>query len=125
MSRLQKISEEYNIAVFITNQMTADPGANMSFVADPKKPIDVEFGNLACYFNETFESSDDANHTKADFCKNENTTEAICKDTEYCYWDYSGSGIEYQVLAGPAFIAVFYFCQFDYRIDFRPNCWIQ
>ena len=39
MSRLQKISEEYNIAVFITNQMTADPGANMSFVADPKKPI--------------------------------------------------------------------------------------
>lgn len=70
---------------------------------------DVEFGNLACYFNETFESSDDDNHTKADFCKNENTTEAICKDTEYCYWDYSGSGIEYQVLAGPAFIAVFTF----------------
>lgn len=39
MSRLQKISEEYNVAVFITNQMTADPGANMSFQADPKKPI--------------------------------------------------------------------------------------
>jgi len=39
MSRLQKISEEYNIAVFITNQMTADPGANMSFQVDPKKPI--------------------------------------------------------------------------------------
>ncbi|XP_014670277.1 PREDICTED: meiotic recombination protein DMC1/LIM15 homolog [Priapulus caudatus] len=39
LSRLQKISEEYNIAVFITNQMTSDPGATMSFVADPKKPI--------------------------------------------------------------------------------------
>ena len=26
MSRLQKISEEYNVAIFITNQMTADPG---------------------------------------------------------------------------------------------------
>ncbi|MFH4980743.1 hypothetical protein AB6A40_007452 [Gnathostoma spinigerum] len=39
MSRLQKISEEYNVAVFITNQMTADPGAAMSFQADPKKPI--------------------------------------------------------------------------------------
>lgn len=39
MSRLQKISEEYNIAVFITNQMTSDPGATMSFQADPKKPI--------------------------------------------------------------------------------------
>ncbi|KAH9400790.1 Meiotic recombination protein dmc1 [Tyrophagus putrescentiae] len=39
MARLQKISEEYNVAVFITNQMTADPGASMSFQADPKKPI--------------------------------------------------------------------------------------
>ncbi|CAH3162783.1 unnamed protein product [Porites lobata] len=33
LSRLQKLSEEFNVAVFITNQMTADPGA------DPKKPI--------------------------------------------------------------------------------------
>ena len=32
-------SEEYNVAVYITNQMTADPGAGMSFVADPKKPV--------------------------------------------------------------------------------------
>lgn len=39
LSRLQKLSEEYNVAVFITNQMTADPGATMSFQADPKKPI--------------------------------------------------------------------------------------
>ncbi|XP_003748400.1 meiotic recombination protein DMC1/LIM15 homolog [Galendromus occidentalis] len=39
LSRLQKISEEYNVAVVITNQMTADPGATMSFQADPKKPI--------------------------------------------------------------------------------------
>ena len=37
MSKLQKISEEYNVAVLVTNQMTADPGATMSFQADPKK----------------------------------------------------------------------------------------
>lgn len=39
LSRLQKLSEEFNVAVFVTNQMTADPGATMSFQADPKKPI--------------------------------------------------------------------------------------
>ncbi|XP_065066052.1 meiotic recombination protein DMC1/LIM15 homolog [Rhopilema esculentum] len=39
LSRLQKISEEYNVAVFITNQMTADPGGIMHFQADPKKPV--------------------------------------------------------------------------------------
>ncbi|KAK7507228.1 hypothetical protein BaRGS_00001163 [Batillaria attramentaria] len=39
LSRLQKLSEEYNVACFVTNQMTADPGATMTFQADPKKPI--------------------------------------------------------------------------------------
>lgn len=36
MSRLCKIAEEFNVVIFITNQMTADPGATMSFVSDPK-----------------------------------------------------------------------------------------
>lgn len=31
LSRLQKISEEYNVSVFITNQMTSDPGATLTF----------------------------------------------------------------------------------------------
>ncbi|MCP9259384.1 Meiotic recombination protein DMC1/LIM15 [Dirofilaria immitis] len=39
LSRLQKIAEEYNVAIFITNQMTADPGAGMTFQTDPKKPV--------------------------------------------------------------------------------------
>ena len=38
-SKNVRFSEEYNVAVYITNQMTADPGAGMSFVADPKKPV--------------------------------------------------------------------------------------
>ncbi|CAI8017805.1 Meiotic recombination protein DMC1/LIM15 homolog [Geodia barretti] len=50
LSRLQKISEEYNVAVFITNQMTADPGATMSFQADPKKPIG---GNIIAHASTT------------------------------------------------------------------------
>lgn len=39
LQRLMKLSEEFNVAVVITNQMTSDPGATMSFVSDPKKPI--------------------------------------------------------------------------------------
>lgn len=40
MSRIQKISEEYNVAVFITNQMTSDPGAALSFqVRKPLKDV--------------------------------------------------------------------------------------
>lgn len=39
LSRVSKLAEEFNVAVFMTNQMTADPGNSMSFQADPKKPI--------------------------------------------------------------------------------------
>lgn len=39
LNKVQKISEQFNIAVFITNQVMADPGGGMSYVVDPKKPI--------------------------------------------------------------------------------------
>ncbi|KAI9193401.1 meiotic recombination protein DMC1/LIM15-like protein [Polychytrium aggregatum] len=39
LSVLMKIAEQFNIAVWITNQMCSDPGAGMTFMADPKKPI--------------------------------------------------------------------------------------
>ncbi|KAG2178816.1 hypothetical protein INT43_001662 [Umbelopsis isabellina] len=39
LNRLVKVSEEFNVAVFVTNQMCADPGAGLTFVADPKKPV--------------------------------------------------------------------------------------
>ncbi|KAJ7528024.1 hypothetical protein O6H91_16G080400 [Diphasiastrum complanatum] len=37
LSRLIKIAEEFNVAVYMTNQVIADPGGG-TFVADPKKP---------------------------------------------------------------------------------------
>ncbi|KAL1932011.1 hypothetical protein VTP01DRAFT_9067 [Rhizomucor pusillus] len=39
LNRLTKISEEYNVAVFLTNQVSSDPGGGMVFVSDPKKPV--------------------------------------------------------------------------------------
>ena len=33
--------------------------------------------------------------------------EETCKNNSLCTWTYSGMGYEYQVLAGPAFIAMF------------------
>ncbi|EPZ30915.1 Meiotic recombination protein DMC1/LIM15-like protein [Rozella allomycis CSF55] len=39
MSRLMKVAEEFNVAIFITNQMMSDPSGGLTFVADPKKPV--------------------------------------------------------------------------------------
>ncbi|XP_068650500.1 meiotic recombination protein DMC1 homolog [Aristolochia californica] len=37
LSRITKIAEEFNVAVYMTNQVIADPGGGM-FISDPKKP---------------------------------------------------------------------------------------
>lgn len=39
LSSLRKLSEEFNVAVVITNQVVADPGAGSMFMGDSKKPI--------------------------------------------------------------------------------------
>jgi meiotic recombination protein DMC1 len=39
LSTLIKLAEEYNVVVYITNQVVADPGGASIFVADPKKPV--------------------------------------------------------------------------------------
>lgn len=39
MSCLTKLAEEFNVAVYITNQVVSDPGGGSVFVSDPKKPI--------------------------------------------------------------------------------------
>jgi RecA/RadA recombinase len=45
-----KIAEEFNVAVFITNQVTADPSGAAMFVADVKKPIG---GNIIAHASTT------------------------------------------------------------------------
>eukprot|EP00803_Ostreobium_quekettii_P001553 evm.model.scf_55.1 EVM.evm.TU.scf_55.1 scf_55:3576-7547(-) len=39
MSRVRKISEEFNVAVVVTNQVMSDPSGGAMFVSDPKKPV--------------------------------------------------------------------------------------
>lgn len=39
LSKLMKLAEQFNVAVLLTNHVMSDPGATMTFTADPKKPI--------------------------------------------------------------------------------------
>jgi meiotic recombination protein DMC1 len=50
LSKLIKIASEFNVAVFITNQVMSDPGGAAMFVADPKKPIG---GNVLAHASTT------------------------------------------------------------------------
>lgn len=48
LSALMKVAEEFNVAIFITNQVMADPSGGMTFVQDPKKPVGGHI--LVCFF---------------------------------------------------------------------------
>jgi len=39
LRRIQKLAEEYNVAVVLTNQVMADPAAGMTFAPNPPKPV--------------------------------------------------------------------------------------
>jgi len=50
MSKLQKISEEFNVAVVLTNQVMADPGGGCAFMPSHPKPVG---GHILAHFSTT------------------------------------------------------------------------
>lgn len=50
LSKIIKLADQFNIAVVLTNQVMSDPGATMSFQADPKKPVG---GNILAHASTT------------------------------------------------------------------------
>ena len=50
LSRLLKIAEQFNVAVFMTNQVMADPGGSSAFACDPRKPVG---GNIMAHASTT------------------------------------------------------------------------
>lgn len=50
MSKLQKMSEEFNIAVVLVNQVMADPGGGCSFMPSHPKPVG---GHILAHFSTT------------------------------------------------------------------------
>lgn len=63
---------------------------------------EIGYGDKSCFSNDSVAAAPGVNCSDI-------KEEAACGDKEGCYWHYSGLGIEYQVLAGPAFILVFIF----------------
>ncbi|XP_060806641.1 putative metabolite transport protein HI_1104 [Amyelois transitella] len=68
---------------------------------------DLHYGDKACMLNATHLSLSQL----PVICEDVNSSD-ICETltlngTRYCEWGYNGLGIDYQILAGPAFMAVF------------------
>jgi len=65
---------------------------------------DVHFGDQACYLNMSRSVPEEEDQMVNCTLYEDKTS---CESLDACYYDYSGTGYEYQILAGPAFVAVF------------------
>jgi len=67
---------------------------------------DIKFGNQRCLPADTNEFNSTINN-RCKYFNSTNCGQYVISNKSVCSWDYDGSGVQYQVLAGPAFIAVF------------------
>lgn len=68
---------------------------------------DVHFGDKSCYLNASFYGSDSVNGSTCSAKKNQSECDSVSPE---CEWNYSGVGIQYQVLSGTIFVWTFVFC---------------
>jgi len=69
---------------------------------------DIEFGDKGCLtINATINSLVNSTNKCRELKSEEQCFGASYMNETYCEWNFAGSGLQYQLLAGPAFIAIF------------------
>lgn len=127
---LKKYYHPYVLAVLTIGYIAGELGHYLIGVTSKATAIDLDYGKKLEFFIshpflliKNFQSHSTGDHAcqlnSSEFTRHELpqqcaeiATESEClllaKDnTTYCEWNYNGLGLEYQLLAGPSFIAVF------------------
>ncbi|KAL1114880.1 hypothetical protein AAG570_007704 [Ranatra chinensis] len=109
---LKKLTGLYNwyvLVILTLGYLTAELGHFLIGVTSKDTAIDVPYGDITCQLNKT---EPHYNFTLFENCAaalNESSCSMLALDNgeRYCEWNRNGLGIEYQILAGPSFIAVY------------------
>ncbi|OXA52097.1 putative metabolite transport protein HI_1104 [Folsomia candida] len=96
------------IAILASVYLNGELGHYLIGVVSRNMAQDLHFGAMACFpLSQT---------TSFQFCAQANTSSECVslqpklsgnESSHFCKWDYSGLGMDYQILAGPSFMAVF------------------
>ncbi|XP_039298652.1 protein spinster homolog 1 [Nilaparvata lugens] len=104
---LQKLSGLYvwyALVVLTLGYLTAELGHFLIGVTSKATAVDIHYGDIACQWLPP-------PHTEYQKELSDACTAALdkitCENTTQCEWNYNGLGYDYQVLAGPSFIAVY------------------
>ncbi|KAI4454985.1 spinster [Holotrichia oblita] len=105
--KLNFLYEPYALGIICIGYIMGELGHYLIGVTSKAIAMDLHYGDISCQLNSTIY---EITGVKKE-CRSANSSESCYEfntnDTQYCEWTYNGLGIDYQILAGPSFIAVF------------------
>ncbi|PSN37166.1 hypothetical protein C0J52_20659 [Blattella germanica] len=105
--KLRFLYPTYVLAIVSLGYLLAELGHFLIGVTSKATAQDLHYGDISCQLN----LSDVLLADLPQLCEAANTSEACLalemNGTHYCEWTYNGLGLDYQILAGPSFIAVY------------------
>ncbi|GFG28793.1 hypothetical protein Cfor_03022 [Coptotermes formosanus] len=107
LDKLRFLYPAYVLAIVSLGYLLAELGHFLIGVTSKATAQDLHYGDISCQLN----LSDVLIADLPQVCENATTAEACdlleMNGTHYCEWTYNGLGLDYQILAGPSFIAVY------------------
>lgn len=105
--KLGFLYQPYVLGIVSLGYVLGELGHYLIGVTSKAIAIDLHYGDITCQLN----SSDYYLAQLPVQCEAANNSETCLSyhinGTHYCEWNYNGLGIDYQILAGPSFMAVF------------------
>ncbi|XP_043478293.1 putative metabolite transport protein HI_1104 isoform X2 [Leptopilina heterotoma] len=105
--RLRFLYKPYALAIVSIGYVLGELGHYLIGVTSKATAEDLHYGDISCQLNSTEFSLVDLPVQCEAANNSEYCVSLDLNGTNYCEWNYNGLGIDYQILAGPSFIAVF------------------
>ncbi|ERL83553.1 hypothetical protein D910_00631, partial [Dendroctonus ponderosae] len=97
----------YVLAIVSIGYVLGELGHYMIGVTSKAIAMDLHYGDITCQLNNTELYLSDLPVVCSDANNSDTCLSLSIDDEPYCEWTYNGLGLDYQILAGPSFIAVF------------------
>lgn len=112
IKKLGFLYKTYVLTILTLGYLTSEMGHFLIGVTSKATARDVHYGDIKCQLLERLAESTVFNYTlheRCDTSPDQTSCELLVLEdgTPFCEWNYNGLGFQYQLLAGPAFIAVY------------------
>ncbi|XP_047343477.1 probable glucarate transporter isoform X1 [Vespa velutina] len=107
VQKLRFLYKPYALAIVSVGYVLGELGHYVIGVTSKATAEDLHYGDISCQLNSSTLSLIEL-PIRCEQAQNETYCQSLeLNGSSYCEWNYSGLGLDYQILAGPSFIAVF------------------